>query len=188
MFISLYPFLVTGYDVPVLSQYLDWIAVMTYDYHGQWDKKTGHVAPMYAHSQDDNLAFNTVSLHHHLSFSSQFVVSGCVYISKDIFLNLAKPCYIMVFCCDFLSNQNFTIHYWLQNGADRKKLVMGLPMYGQSFTLSMASDNGLNQKTYGGGEAGTYTRARGFLAYYEVRPSRGMDETMYFMYSSGENM
>ena len=50
-----------GYEVPVLSQYLDWIAVMTYDYHGQWDKKTGHVSPMYAHPQDDNLAFNTVS-------------------------------------------------------------------------------------------------------------------------------
>ena len=44
----------------MLSQYLDWIAVMTYDYHGQWDKKTGHVAPMYAHSSDENLAFNTV--------------------------------------------------------------------------------------------------------------------------------
>lgn len=49
-----------GYDVPVLSQYLDWIAVMTYDYHGQWDKKTGHVSPMYGHPDDDNPAFNTV--------------------------------------------------------------------------------------------------------------------------------
>lgn len=50
----------SGYDVPVLSQYLDWIAVMTYDYHGQWDKKTGHVSPMYGHPGDDNPAFNTV--------------------------------------------------------------------------------------------------------------------------------
>ena len=25
------------------------IAIMAYDYHGHWDKKTGHVAPMYNH-------------------------------------------------------------------------------------------------------------------------------------------
>lgn len=47
-----------GYDVPTLAKYLDWIAVMTYDYHGQWDKKTGHVAPMYYHESDDAYFFN----------------------------------------------------------------------------------------------------------------------------------
>jgi chitinase len=49
-----------GYDVPTLSRYLDWIAVMCYDYHGQWDKITGHVAPMYAHPDDVDATFNTV--------------------------------------------------------------------------------------------------------------------------------
>lgn len=49
-----------GYDVPTLSQYLDWIAVMCYDYHGQWDKVTGHVAPMYAHPEDIDVTFNSV--------------------------------------------------------------------------------------------------------------------------------
>lgn len=51
-----------GYDVPVLSQNLDWIAVMTYDYHGQWEKKTGHVAPMYVREEDDDKTFNAVSI------------------------------------------------------------------------------------------------------------------------------
>lgn len=51
-----------GYDVPVLARHLDWIAVMTYDYHGQWDKKTGHVAPLYYHPDDDTTYFNAVSL------------------------------------------------------------------------------------------------------------------------------
>lgn len=67
------------------------------------------------------------------------------------------------------SPQNFTIHYWIDKGADKHKLVMGMPMYGQSFTLRDATKNGLNQQSYGGGEAGRYTRARGFLAYYEVQ-------------------
>lgn len=51
-----------AYDVPVLAKYLDWIAVMTYDYHGQWDMKTGHVAPLYYHPDDDYTYFNAVSV------------------------------------------------------------------------------------------------------------------------------
>lgn len=51
-----------GYDVPVLARHLDWIAVMTYDYHGQWDKKTGHVAPLFYHPEDDVTYFNAVSI------------------------------------------------------------------------------------------------------------------------------
>lgn len=50
-----------GYDVPTLAEHFDWIAVMTYDYHGQWDKKTGHVAPLYQHPEDEISYFNAVS-------------------------------------------------------------------------------------------------------------------------------
>lgn len=53
-------------------------------------------------------------------------------------------------------------------GASPSKLVMGMPLYGQSFSLADASNKGLNEKAYGPGEAGEYTRAGGFLAFYEV--------------------
>ncbi|XP_043594466.1 probable chitinase 10 isoform X2 [Bombus pyrosoma] len=112
----------TGYDVPSLAKYLDWISVMTYDYHGQWDKKTGHVAPLYRLPNDWEPTFNA----------------------------------------------NFSIHYWMEKGAPAKKLVMGAPLYGQSFSLAERSERGLNAPTYGGGEAGEATRARGFLSYYEI--------------------
>lgn len=49
-----------GYDVPTLSEHLDWIAVMTYDYHGHWDKQTGHVAPLYYVPGDTFDYFNAV--------------------------------------------------------------------------------------------------------------------------------
>jgi len=111
-----------GYDIPRLNKYFDYISIMTYDYHGQWDKKTGHVAPMYQHPDDDNMFFNV----------------------------------------------NFTVNYWLEGGLSRKKLIMGMPLYGQSFTLENPASNGLNARTYGGGTAGQFTRARGFLAYYEI--------------------
>jgi hypothetical protein len=45
-------------------------------------------------------------------------------------------------------------------------------MYGQSFSLADNNQNGVNAPTYGGGEAGEETRARGFLSYYEVRIER----------------
>ena len=67
-----------------------------------------------------------------------------------------------------ISFQNFTVNYWLEKGLDKKKLILGMPMYGQSFTLADSKDNGLQSKSYGGGEAGHSTRARGFLSYYEV--------------------
>ncbi|XP_012524289.2 probable chitinase 10 [Monomorium pharaonis] len=111
-----------GYDVPVLSKYLDWISVMTYDFHGQWDKKTGHVAPLYHLPNDWEPTFNA----------------------------------------------NFSIHYWIEKGANPKKLIMGAPLYGQSFSLAERQVHGLNAPTYGGGEAGEATRARGFLSYYEI--------------------
>jgi len=45
---------------------------------------------------------------------------------------------------------------------------MGMPLYGQSFTLTQASNHGLNAPATGPGSAGEFTRAAGFLSYYEV--------------------
>lgn len=45
---------------------------------------------------------------------------------------------------------------------------MGMPLYGQSFRLEKESENGLNAKAPGPGEAGEFTGAAGFLAYYEI--------------------
>jgi len=111
-----------GYDIPSIARDLDWINVMTYDYHGQWDKKTGHVAPFYSHPDDDFFYFNA----------------------------------------------NFTMNYWIESGAPASKLVMGMPLYGQSFTLSNKEENGLNSPAKSGGSAGQATRAKGFLAYHEI--------------------
>lgn len=111
-----------AYDVPSISRDLDWIGVMTYDYHGHWDKKTGHVAPMNFHSESEVAYFNA----------------------------------------------NYTLNYWIRLGGDPKKVIMGIPLYGQSFTLTNPNDNGLNAPAKGTGNEGPYTRQGGFLAYYEI--------------------
>ena len=59
-----------GYDVPALSRYLDIINVMTYDYHGHWDKKTGHVAPLKDYEGSNYDYFNAVSIWYSCPFVS----------------------------------------------------------------------------------------------------------------------
>lgn len=53
-------------------------------------------------------------------------------------------------------------------GADRRKLLPGLPFYGQSFTLKSKEQTALGDPSDGPGEAGEFTVQPGMLAYYEI--------------------
>lgn len=50
---------------------------------------------------------------------------------------------------------------------------MGIPFYGQSFSLMENAGTGLGESSYAGGNAGDETRARGFLSFYEVMVATG---------------
>ena len=63
---------------------------------------------------------------------------------------------------------SFAAQMWTRLGAPKEKLVIGMPTYGRSFTLSDRSNYVVNSPTSGGGDAGEYSREAGFLAYYEV--------------------
>lgn len=48
-----------AYDLVALSKYVDFMTVMTFDYHGAWEPETGHVSPLYGSNSDKYPQYNT---------------------------------------------------------------------------------------------------------------------------------
>jgi len=113
-----------GYDVPEISKYLDYINVMTYDFHGQWEKEVGHNSPLYP-------------LNSATGFQKRLTV-------------------------------DFSAKEWVRQGAPKEKLIIGMPVYGRTFTLVDTTQFDIGAPATGGGEPGRYTGEAGFLSYYEI--------------------
>ncbi|CAG5126059.1 unnamed protein product [Candidula unifasciata] len=73
-------------------------------------------------------------------------------------------------------NVDWSANYWAQQGAPKDKIVVGMPLYGRSFTLT-SSANGVGAPA-SPGTAGTYTREAGYLAYYEICEIIGKGATL----------
>lgn len=113
-----------AYDVPEMNKYLDFISLMAYDFHGGWDTKTAHNAPL--HSLPDATGID-----------KQFVV-------------------------------DYAVDYWIKKGMDPHKIILGIPLYGRTFTLA-GSENGIGAPVTGaGGNAGELTKTIGMLGYNEI--------------------
>ena len=65
-------------------------------------------------------------------------------------------------------NVEWASNYWIKKGADRSKLMVGIPTYGHVMKLcDPANGQGMGSKTCGTGKEGRYTASPGFEAYYE---------------------
>lgn len=64
--------------------------------------------------------------------------------------------------------QDYSVKYYINEGADPSKLVLGIPTYGRSFNLLNAEATEIGAPADGAGEKGDATREAGFLSYYEV--------------------
>jgi len=113
-----------GYDVPEISKYLDFINVMTYDFHGQWETEVGHNSPLYP-------------LNSATGFQKRLTV-------------------------------DFSAKEWVRQGAPKEKLIIGMPVYGRTFTLVDPAQFDIGAPATGGGDPGRYTGEAGFLSYYEI--------------------
>ncbi|XP_072504253.1 chitotriosidase-1 isoform X2 [Notamacropus eugenii] len=113
-----------GYEIQKISQSLDFINLMTYDFHGTWERTTGHNSPLYRRQAEQGGATE--------------------------------------------ANIDFAVNYWLEKGAPSDKVILGMPTYGRSFTLSSPSNTGVGAPVSGAGTPGPFTKEGGVLAYYEV--------------------
>ncbi|XP_013190968.1 probable chitinase 2 [Amyelois transitella] len=129
-----------SYDIPVISQYLDYIHLMTYDMYGAWDPMTGHNAPLHKGEGDtgDRQDLYTVDV---------------------------------------------AVEYWLGQGCPPEKLVLGMPLYGRTFTLTNPAVNGVRAPAIGAGLSGPYTATAGYMGYNEIC-DRFQTETWDLKYDS----
>lgn len=72
--------------------------------------------------------------------------------------------------------QDHTISHYMKLGAERSKLVLGIPTYGRSYTLFNPLATDLGSPADGPGEQGDSTREKGYLAYYEVMSTQGRQQ------------
>lgn len=50
-----------AFDIPTISRLVDFISIMAYDYHGAFDTRTGHNAPLYARKDDADRTFHVAA-------------------------------------------------------------------------------------------------------------------------------
>ncbi|KAK4878741.1 hypothetical protein RN001_011247 [Aquatica leii] len=70
------------------------------------------------------------------------------------------------------SNDSFNVEFstksWIQKGANRAKIILGIPTYGKSFTLTDHKNHGIGAPTKGPGLPGPYSKSNGTLYYFEI--------------------
>ncbi|XP_033630916.1 chitotriosidase-1-like [Asterias rubens] len=112
-----------GYEIKKITSALDFINLLSYDLHGQWEPVTGHHTALYPGSTD---------------------------VGDNAFLTVSNA-----------------VNIWLSGGTPPSKLVLGMGLFGRSFTLS-GPDTGIGAPARGGGMPGPITAETGFLSYYEI--------------------
>ena len=91
------------------------------------------------------------------------ILSGTIIIPNHCILNFVRW------------NVFDTIHTWIDDGAPKEKLIMGITFYGRGFVLNDTDYNGLYCPAYAGIPAGPYTRQDAIWGYQEILQAKNND-------------
>ncbi|CAF0951628.1 unnamed protein product [Adineta ricciae] len=132
-----------GYEIDKIAKILDFINIMTYDFHGAWQNHTGLNAPLYRRFDETG----PEAMLNQVKNENMLMIIGLLRI---------------------FFFEDFGVAIWLKSGAPAHKLVLGIPLFARTFLLAHADQNELRSPTIGNGTEGPYTRSAGFLSYFEV--------------------
>lgn len=118
---------------------------MAYDLHGAWNVSVGlgHNAPLYASSTDITAEQKQLN----------------VKASVDFWINqgLVQPIFFYLW--------NSLLKFL---GTPREKIILGIPLYGRTFTLRDSNKIAIGSAQTGAGISGKYSNEPGMIGYNEV--------------------
>ncbi|KAF3860764.1 hypothetical protein F7725_001019 [Dissostichus mawsoni] len=87
-----------SYQIPQIAKHLDFINVLTFDFHGPWESVTGHHSPLYKGSQDtgNKTYSNTVSTGIHMYAAKKVILRDAFSLYFVILIHILGLCYAVL--------------------------------------------------------------------------------------------
>ncbi|XP_053671240.1 endochitinase-like [Anopheles nili] len=86
------------------------------------------------------------------------------------FADVHSPMSNRPFDTDALKDLNVKggVQHWLKNGCPARKIVLGVPLFGRTYTLENTDNHELAARVSGPGNAGPHTAESGYRGYFEI--------------------
>lgn len=111
---------------------------------------------------------------HNYSFSTNEITwnRDCQLCDEDLRLISEDAKWVILLLLWWPHLQRDGLQLWVERGAPKHKLIVGIPIYGRTYTLGSKDNHGLHagirRWDTDGGKPGPYTNASGFHAYFEI--------------------
>lgn len=126
------PYFSRFYDLPGLQKHLDFLFLMTYDFHGPWTNLSGHNSALYAAGKKPDAKEQMVNLLKEIRYSlvsqyNPFDLVNLSKIKKDVKKKRQKEIY------QKYHNIAHSVDRYQEEGLNIAQAFIGIPFYGRAF-------------------------------------------------------